>query len=576
MKKTICLILSLTAFIYNGSAEVIRINGWQYSLSQVASNVNKGIRDYAGDTIIIDRDWYSESIKEPIGTKENPFRGVFLGQGAKISLDFNDRNIQHIGIFGYVQNAVISSVRSGGTALSSFKPNKGEEGFAGTIVGYAENSIIKNCLIEGGINEFKFASQYKELNQNYICGGKDEESIIRQNYVLNQDNHIHKTTCGEAGHDTFNGEDITNGEYQTFPENDIFQSTVQQYRVPIYMDERKNMTLDLTTVSNHQRGIFYSLGCEVKKLIINPRVQIIGEIKADIVEIHDGCYFENVSITDSKEIIYHRTFDNFTEYKQGGWQSICLPFDAKMYADGILKQPVLKGKSGQFWLRKFIPEKSYNDAVCFESLTVDELQANDGFIPKNTPFLIALPGQSYGSMSLFANGDKITFRGRGSIEALSSRHPIGDNSDYIFMGSLVDTPKKEHYILNNTSESNEDVDADNVKGTHFYETSNNSVKPFRAHLEKSNPYYAPRQLKIVDSSYLPSSLSLTSDDAPTITAYGSNGNIFLRVDQACTADIVCAVSGRTVHQVPLYPETSEIVEGLPKGVYIVGGRKVIL
>lgn len=86
----------------------------------------------------------SESNWTPLGTSDNPFTGVLLGNGKTIrGLTFSGTASSAYGLFGYTDGAVIEdlTVSSVNISLSSAQD-------AGAVVGYASNTIFTNVSVE--------------------------------------------------------------------------------------------------------------------------------------------------------------------------------------------------------------------------------------------------------------------------------------------------------------------------------------------------------------------------------------------------------------------------------------------
>ena len=86
----------------------------------------------------------SESNWTPLGTSDNPFTGVLLGNGKTISgLTFSGTTTGAYGLFGYTDGAVIEdlTVSSVNISLSSAQD-------AGAVVGYANNTTFTNVSVE--------------------------------------------------------------------------------------------------------------------------------------------------------------------------------------------------------------------------------------------------------------------------------------------------------------------------------------------------------------------------------------------------------------------------------------------
>jgi len=109
-----------------------------------------------------------------IGTESNPFRGTFFGNGNTIALAITPQsssysNERYVGLFGYVEGATIRDVIVEGTVTQTYN---GANGFVGSVVGFARNSRIINC-----ISEVNVTSENNEVVN--LIGGKCEKTILQ-------------------------------------------------------------------------------------------------------------------------------------------------------------------------------------------------------------------------------------------------------------------------------------------------------------------------------------------------------------------------------------------------------------
>ena len=101
----------------------------------------------------------------PIGTSENPFNGVFNGNGKRIKgLTVNGDNASSVGLFGFVSNCTITGV--------GLEPGKTEEG---TEYGGITNTLSQNATLKstGGLvgtvtGETTISNCYNWLNVNAV------------------------------------------------------------------------------------------------------------------------------------------------------------------------------------------------------------------------------------------------------------------------------------------------------------------------------------------------------------------------------------------------------------------------
>jgi len=88
-----------------------------------------------------------------------------------------------------------------------------------------------------------------------------------------------------------------------------------------------------------------------------------------------------------------------------GWETLCLPFSGTLYAGEEAKQPVdVASNNGAYWLRSLTGFETPNTLIFASPAT-----AADNQIEAGVPYIIALPGNTFGSESL--EGQTISVRG---------------------------------------------------------------------------------------------------------------------------------------------------------------------
>ena len=101
----------------------------------------------------------------PIGTTSSPYAGTFDGQGHTISGLKVTGTADYVGLFGYIQNAIIQNV---GVAESTFQGNQ----YVGGICGYAESDRgicrIENCFSTASVSGNKFVGGFCGYNDNCL------------------------------------------------------------------------------------------------------------------------------------------------------------------------------------------------------------------------------------------------------------------------------------------------------------------------------------------------------------------------------------------------------------------------
>ena len=165
----LCMLICLSMFTICASAAITG-NGTQASpykitseadLAQLAKNVNAG-ESYSGKYFTVTANITLSDDHTPIGTKTNPFSGIFNGGNKTISnltVDTND----YAALFGYIKNATVSNIKikNGDIYASSYVSG---------IAAYAVNSKIENCQFAGDV--------YGDNHTGGIVGLIESGSII--------------------------------------------------------------------------------------------------------------------------------------------------------------------------------------------------------------------------------------------------------------------------------------------------------------------------------------------------------------------------------------------------------------
>lgn len=214
-----------------------------------------------------------------------------------------------------------------------------------------------------------------------------------------------------------------------------------------------------------------------------------------------------------------------TSGKSKGWTTICLPFDVTtIKADGTaidwFKNSSDKGKD--FWLAEFKSDDA--SRVTFDYAS--EMKAY-------TPYIIAVPGDQWGR-EYDLTGKTLTFSGTNATIKSAPKATVS-GSNFKFSGAL-------------NKQSLTDVYALNAEGNKF-ENGNSTVDAFRA-------YFAPGTI-----SYAPKSFDIVFGDG------GATG-ISTVTSQTEIPAIVYDLTGKKVG-------IATEIDQLPRGIYIVNGKKII-
>lgn len=156
-----------------------------------------------------------------------------------------------------------------------------------------------------------------------------------------------------------------------------------------------------------------------------------------------------------------------------GWETLCLPFSGTLYADGNAKQPVdLENDNGAYWLRSLTGFETPNTLV-FSSPAA----AADNQIEAGKPYIIALPGNTFGGESL--EGKTITVCGKGVTVLTTAAQIQPEGSGLAFTGTFAkkayDTPS---YKLNS-----ENGTVDGAGNLFVLDMQKTALAPFRCRID---------------------------------------------------------------------------------------------
>ncbi|KJS13869.1 MAG: hypothetical protein VR67_02010 [Peptococcaceae bacterium BRH_c8a] len=140
--------------------------------------------------------WHEGQGWLPIGDSDNPFTGGYNGDGYSITELFIDRNTEHTGLFGYLEEGA----QIAGVNVENAQVNGGD--YTGILFGYAEKAVIIACNVQGSVAggywvagvlaggiencEIRGCGSQGDVSAYYYAGGlvgtAEESSIIKMSY----------------------------------------------------------------------------------------------------------------------------------------------------------------------------------------------------------------------------------------------------------------------------------------------------------------------------------------------------------------------------------------------------------
>lgn len=505
----------------------------------------------------------------PIGkSKTVPFSGHFNGN------DFQVENIKvdgvkpFAGLFGVTTKATIRNIRIHNVDIIA--ASEDSSSYAGAVIGYSVFSSVQNSIISGSIT-INASTETAHLNcfAGKVCGGHEQNSIFKNNYSTKETKLYPHSS--EEGHNTQNGE-LIDSELNTIDLSRISDKALSIGNSSNVFLLRSNSDLDITV---NNTGNIICLDNAINNLTVEAGSTQIGLLNTQNIYLMDGAKISEQGIKNENEIIYYRNFNTYAQKGcQGGWETICLPFNSTLYADGESKSPVLASTSGQFWLRKHVESSNTdNESVAFASLReFSEIEAN-------TPYIIALPGDKYGSLSLM--NKNISFRGTGDIPPFVSKNPQSNVNagNYTFEGSFhgMEEATSVRFLLNNHTdgEGNGVEDTETLKAGYSFIQTSSIVNQFRAYfVEKNNSASTPSMLKIITGVDTPNDMKLSFEEKPTLKILSKGGVIIIETQEKISLPLFNAVSGIMVKLLQLNAGENRITD-IPAGVYVLNGQKIM-
>ena len=251
--------------------------------------------------------------------------------------------------------------------------------------------------------------------------------------------------------------------------------------------------------------------------------------------------------TASKGVTYTRTFDYGYEKNGGkGWTTICLPFTAESIKNGSTEIDWFHSSSDKnklFWVNRFYGEDFLSTLYSY----TESLEAN-------TPYLIAMPGDSWGAKWSLIN-KTITFSAgngakvRGGYNIVDGLAAVdADNQNFVSAAMAYRDMQngKSVYSMENP-------------GNNFEYVANPDLKSFRGYITKETA------ASLVNLQSI-SIINLGENDFEG----GDETDGILQVENGKLTidnDAVYDLQGRLV--------STKGLSALPKGLYIMNGKKIV-
>ena len=257
---------------------------------------------------------------------------------------------------------------------------------------------------------------------------------------------------------------------------------------------------------------------------------------AESITLTDGYDFYTPRTFKANNISYSRTPQRQTSGK-GGWETIVLPFAVQEVTNVTDNKTIdwfhsSTDSNKDFWLKKYALQDTETGVAYFDYV--------ETFSP-HIPYIIAVPSSRWGARHDLT-GKQLRFSAN-NVEVTADAQLLSRTSVYRFEGTYVEKSVDDVFVLNDL-------------GSSFVRTGNAALMPFRACFSENNPGSANANIAIGDF-----------DSATFIESLPD-----MEEDESVDIHTLSGVKVRTAQVRDGQIDT----EGLPKGIYVVRGRKIIV
>ena len=402
----------------------------------------------------------------PIGDRSYHFTGTFDGQGHTISglyVNGSDYSIYNVGLFGCLEDG--GTVENVGVTKSYMQSSD----YTGGIVGLMYGGTIRNCYCTGivrcqgygggGIVGMSYGYDNSTIENCYFAGRISSEygsaemigpivGGMHAEYV-NSTNCYYLEGCGASGKGTSMTEaQFKSGEVASLLGEGWGQTIgTDDYPVPTSDASKKVYVYTMYQGQSTETGYANNNGSIDLDLASHPNTIAVFEAsgtfagKNIVVKDGDSYTCANLVLTDDADfytpVVFTATNATYTRTPkvwangESGWETICLPFSGTLYAGDVAKQPILTDLEGDYWLRSLTDFKTPNTLI-FASGSIATAANNQ--IEAGVPYIIALPGEKFGSESL--QGKTISVRGT-NVKVINTAQSVAAGSMFAFTGTFA-------------------------------------------------------------------------------------------------------------------------------------------
>lgn len=259
---------------------------------------------------------------------------------------------------------------------------------------------------------------------------------------------------------------------------------------------------------------------------------IIVDGTADVLSLTDAYPFFTPESFQAASASYSRTFTTGNKRKVGGgWQSVALPFAVSTVKDGDETISWFKNPDddASFWVYQLDGEKSGD----YDTYDLNFTYNNSESMDANKPYIMAVPDDSWAGADFSLVGKTLIFGGE-NVTVNKAVPTVVETDHFKFVGTYVAAVGLEGvYVLDAAGKS--------------FVSGVSDVQPFNAYIQPKNGVSAGSNIK----------LNFGDDFVTAIKGVHTNE----------ASGIVYDLQGRT--------KSTKGIKTLPKGIYIMNGKKVL-
>ncbi len=336
------------------------------------------------------------------------------------------------------------------------------------------------------------------------------------------------------------GEESTEWVLPTYASNKYTYALDAQDKVAIDITNFEGVMTNSTTdgysfAASSNPNALYFMSAEAKNKLsttLNGK-NVVVDGTADVLTLTDGYPFYTPKDFEATSASYSRTFTIGNKKRVGGgWQSVVLPFTVSTVKNGenAIKWFKSSNDDASFWVYQLEGEIVGD----YDTYDLNFVYNSTESMEANKPYIMAVPDESWAGAQFSLVGKTLVFGGENVT--INKAVPTTIETDhFMFIGTYVGATGLENvYALDEAGKS--------------FVSGNNDVNPFNAYIKTKDGALAGSNIKI----------NLGDDTETAIWK--------VRTDEASNNNVY-DLQGRTI--------STTGINALPKGLYIMNGKKVI-